>query len=64
MNGFVIGVGCYVKPMHKFAIETAEKIGQVEMQLVGECKIPFAPESIKRFAARTPIGKKRQSAKC
>jgi len=64
MNGFVIAVACYVKPLHKFAVETAKSIGKVDVDLIGACKIPFAPDQIKKFAARSPIGKKRKSPKC
>jgi hypothetical protein len=64
MNGFVIAVGCYVKPLHKLAVDTAKKIGKVDVDLVGDCKIPSAPDKIKQVAARRAIGKKRKSAKC
>lgn len=64
MNGFVIAVACYVKPLHKLAVETASAIGKVAVDLVGDCKIPFAPDHIKKFQARSPIGKKRKSPKC
>ena len=64
MNSFVIAVACYVKPLHKLAVETAKDIGKVEVELVGECKIPFAPDYIKKCIARNPVGKKRKSAKC
>ena len=64
MNGFVIAVACYVEPLHKLALETAKGIGKVKVDLVGACKIPFAPEQIGKFAARSPIGKKRKSPKC
>ncbi len=64
MNGFVIAVACYVKPLHQLAVDTAERIGKVQVSLVGSCKIPYAPEAIKKFAARSEVGKKRKSAKC
>jgi len=64
MNGFVIAVACYVKPLHKLAFDTAGGIGKVAVDLVGECKIPFAPDHIKKFEARSAIGKKRKSPKC
>jgi len=64
MNGFVIAVACFVEPLHKLAVETANGIGKVAVDLVGECKIPFAPDYIKKFQARSPIGKKRKSPKC
>ena len=64
MNNFVIAVACYVKPLHKLAVDTANGIGKVAVELVGACKIPFAPDHIRKFAARGAIGKKRKSPKC
>ncbi len=64
MNSFVIAVACYVKPLHKLAVDTANDIGKVAVHLVGACKIPFAPDQIKKFEARSAIGKKRKSPKC
>lgn len=64
MNGFIIAVACYVKPLHKLAVDTAKGIGKVAVDLVGACKIPFAPDQIKKFEARSAIGKKRKSPKC
>jgi 3-methyladenine DNA glycosylase AlkD len=64
MNSFVIAVACHIKPLHKIAVDTANAIGKVEVDLVGACKIPFAPDHIKKFAARSEIGKKRKSPKC
>lgn len=64
MNSFMIAVACHVKPLHKLAVDTAHGIGKVAVELVGACKIPFAPDHIKKFQARSPIGKKRKSPKC
>jgi hypothetical protein len=64
MNSFVIAVACHVKPLHKLAVAAANGIGEVAVKLVGACTIPFAPERIKKFEARSPIGKKRKSPKC
>ena len=65
MNGFVIAIGCHVKPLHKLAVETANGIGKIAVEQVGGCStIPFAPERIKKFEARSAIGKKRKSPKC
>lgn len=64
MNGFVIAVACYVKPLHQLAIDTAKSIGRVAVDLTGDCQIPFGPDQVKKFAARRPIGKKRKSPKC
>ena len=43
MNSFVIAVACYVKPLHKLAVDTANGIGKVAVDLVGACKIPLCP---------------------
>ena len=64
MNGFVIAVACHVKPLHKLAVDTAGGIGQIAVDLAGACTIPFAPDHIKKFEARSVIGKKRKSPKC
>lgn len=40
------------------------EIGQVDVDLAGDCKIGFAPEQIKKFEARSAIGKKRKSPRC
>ncbi|HEV7682672.1 MAG TPA: DNA alkylation repair protein [Pyrinomonadaceae bacterium] len=64
MNNFVIAIACYVKPLHEFAVGTAHEIGKVAVDLVGECRIPFAPDQIKKVEARRAIGKKRKSPKC
>ena len=64
MNSFVIAVACHVKPLHKLAVDTANGIGEVAVDLVGACTIPFAPDRIRKFEARSAIGKKRKSPKC
>ena len=65
MNGFVIAVGSYVSPLTTAAIETAEKVGAVSVD-VGEtaCNVPLAAESIRKVESRGAIGKKRKTAKC
>jgi hypothetical protein len=65
MNGFVIAVGSYVKPLSEFAIEIGEKIGTVTADLGNnDCQVPFAPEYIRKVQARGVIGKKRKTVKC
>ncbi|MGI9518186.1 MAG: DNA alkylation repair protein, partial [Pirellulaceae bacterium] len=47
MNGFVIAVGTYVKPLVKEARATAKKIGKVEVEMGStSCKVPLATEYI------------------
>ena len=65
MNGFVIAVGSYVKPLLKDAKATAKKIGKVEVEM-GEtsCKVPLATDYIAKIEKLKRVGKKRKSAKC
>ncbi|HJS54493.1 MAG TPA: DNA alkylation repair protein [Chitinophagaceae bacterium] len=65
MNGFVIGVGGYIKELTKQAIETAEKIGIVYVDMgATACQVPSAAEYIKKMEARGSIGKKKKTVKC
>ncbi|MBR7800573.1 DNA alkylation repair protein [Undibacterium fentianense] len=65
MNSFVIALGSFVAALSEAAIQTGEKIGPVSVD-VGDtaCKVPFAPDSIRKVAARGNIGKKRKEIKC
>jgi DNA alkylation repair enzyme len=65
MNGFVIAVGCYVKPLTKQARARARQIGKVEVDM-GEtaCKVPSALAYIGKVEARGVIGKKRKTIRC
>jgi 3-methyladenine DNA glycosylase AlkD len=65
MNGFVIEAGTYVQSLTKFAIQTAEKIGPVHVDVGNtSCQIPFAPDSIRKAEKRGALGKKRKTVKC
>ena len=65
MNGFVIAVGSYVKALTTTALQSGEKIGIVSCDMGDTaCKVPFAPEYIRKVQTRGTIGKKRKSAKC
>lgn len=65
MNGFVIAVGCFVKPLNKLAVATAKKIGEIEVDMGGtSCQVPSAVDYIAKVAAKRGIGKKRASPKC
>ena len=65
MNGFVIAVGSYVQPLTSFAVEVGERIGQVTVDMgKTACKVPFAPDYIRKTQARGAVGRKRKSARC
>ncbi len=65
MNLFVIAVGTYVRPLREAALASAEKIGEVSVD-VGDtaCKVPFAPDYSRKCIQRNPTAKKRKTAKC
>ena len=65
MNGFVIGVAGFIKELTKEAIEVSKKIGDVYVDMEGTaCKVPSAPDYIKKMEARGSIGKKKKTVKC
>ena len=65
MNGFVIAVGTYVKPLLKQAKAAAQKIGKVSVD-VGDtaCKVPPASAAIAKNEAAGRVGKKRKTIRC
>jgi 3-methyladenine DNA glycosylase AlkD len=65
MNSFVIAAGSYVKELTGAAMVTGKKIGAVEVDMNGtSCKVPFAPDYIKKIADKGYLGKKKKTAKC
>jgi 3-methyladenine DNA glycosylase AlkD len=65
MNSFVIALGTYVKPLADQALQAAEKIGRVTVDMGDTaCKVPFAPDYIRKVRQRGTVGKKRKTVKC
>ena len=65
MNGFIIAVGSYVKPLTEKAEVAGKKIGKVHVDMGGTaCKVPFAPEYIQKVIKRGSHGRKRKVARC
>jgi len=65
MNGFVIAVGAYVKPLAKQAKATARKLGKVSVDMHGtSCKVPVALDYIAKIEASGRAGKKRKTIRC
>jgi hypothetical protein len=65
MNGFVISLGAYVNPLSEKAVQVAEKIGPVTVEMGGtSCKVPSAPEYIEKAKARGSLTKKKKTCKC
>ena len=65
MNGFVISVGWYVKPLLAEAKSAAKKIDIVNVD-VGDtaCKVPVAGDYIAKNEAAQKIGKKKNTIRC
>jgi 3-methyladenine DNA glycosylase AlkD len=65
MNGFVIAVGSYVRPMLKQAKAAAKQIGAVSVD-VGDtaCSVPLATAYIQKIEASGRVGKKRKTIRC
>lgn len=65
MNGFLIALGCGVKELSEEALQVAEKVGKVKVNMgKTSCKVPFAPDYIRKVASMGRVGKKRKSARC
>jgi 3-methyladenine DNA glycosylase AlkD len=65
MNGFVIAAGSFVNEVNVQAIATGKKIGHVEVDMYGTaCKVPFAPDYIKKVMDKGYLGKKKKTVKC
>ncbi|MCG6194110.1 DNA alkylation repair protein [Leptospira sp. FAT2] len=65
MNGFVIAVGGFYKALSEEALETAKRIGKVEV-LMGNtaCNVPDAPGYILKMKKMGKIGNKKKMARC
>jgi 3-methyladenine DNA glycosylase AlkD len=65
MNGFVIAVGAYIKPLTSQAKRTAKKIGKVSVDM-GEtaCQVPLATAAIEKAESSGKLGKKRKTIRC
>ena len=65
MNGFVIAVGSYVKPLLAEAKKAAKALGVVSVEMGSTaCKVPLATEYIAKVEAMGRVGTKRKSARC
>jgi 3-methyladenine DNA glycosylase AlkD len=65
MNGFVIAVGSYVKPLVTEAKATARQIGVVSVDLGDTaCNVPLATAYIKKIEAAGRVGQKRKTIRC
>jgi 3-methyladenine DNA glycosylase AlkD len=65
MNGFVIAVGTYVKPLLKQALASARQIGAVSVDLGDTaCNVRPATAYIEKIEASGRVGQKRKTIRC
>jgi 3-methyladenine DNA glycosylase AlkD len=65
MNGFLIAVGSYVKPLSKQAKAAAKQIGTVAVDLSDtDCKSSFATAYIEKIESAGRLGQKRKTIRC
>ena len=65
MNSFVIAVGISFRPLHKEALEAAQRYGRVEVnQGDTKCNTPLASAYIKEAEKKERIGFKRKNVRC
>jgi len=65
MNGFVIGLAASYKPLLDEAKAAAQAIGRVEVYMgKTACKVPYAPDYIKKIEDKGYIGRKKKHARC
>lgn len=65
MNGFLIALGSYVSELTDDALRAGEAIGRVKVDMGNTaCKVPFAPDYIRKVIDRGAVGKKRKTARC
>lgn len=65
MNGFVIAVGTYVKPLLRQAKAAARQLGAVSVEMGDTaCKVPLASASIAKIEAAGRLGQKRKTIRC
>jgi len=65
MNGFVIAVGNYVKPLLAQAKAAARQIGEVTVEMGDTaCRVPLAAAYIEKAEAAKRVGKKKKTIRC
>ena len=65
MNSFVIAAGVYVKPLTQKAMESAQAMGVVSVDMgATACRVPLAAAEIQEAEAAGRVGKKRKTIRC
>lgn len=65
MNSFLIALGIHVAPCLDLAVQAGERIGPVSVDMgKTACRVPYAPDYIRKAQARGSTGKKRKTVRC
>lgn len=65
MNGFVIAVGSYVKPLASEAKSVARQVGAISVDMGDTaCSVPLATAYIQKIEALGRVGAKRKTIRC
>ncbi|MEO6287186.1 MAG: DNA alkylation repair protein [Dyadobacter sp.] len=65
MNGFVIAVGSYYKPLAEKALAIGNRIGKVKVYMGDtSCKVPYAPDYILKVWDIGRLGAKKKEVRC
>lgn len=65
MNAFIIALGSAMPNFTEKAIQLGKKIGKVSVEMGGTaCKVPFAPDYIKKVKEKGKIAHKKKMARC
>lgn len=65
MNGFLIMVGTQIQDLNAMALDIADKIGKVQVDMGGTaCAVPDAKSYIHKTTEKVGFGKKKKTAKC
>ncbi len=65
MNGLVISCGTYIAPLADKAINTAKKVGKVEVDMGDtSCQVPEAESYIIKCRRGAPVAAKRKTVRC
>lgn len=65
MNGCVIALGSYVPALTDAALAAGERIGPVSVDMgKTACRVPHAPDYIRKLLARGTVGRLRKTARC
>lgn len=65
INTFIISVGSYIPSLTEQCKKAAERIGKIRVEMEGtECKVPYAPDYIKKTVERGSLLKKKKTVRC